>query len=106
MNKTVLPFASVIALFVVTISAFLLADGPRDNLPDQVRPVPPPGIKVPASDQAELETGLAKLGTEIEALLKNLQKQPALPELLPDVEIFHKAVRYALTGNESFKVGI
>ncbi|MBI5685645.1 MAG: prolyl oligopeptidase family serine peptidase [Verrucomicrobia bacterium] len=81
----------------------LRADGPRDNLPDSVRPVPPLGIEVPAEDRVELEAGLKKLGTEVEFLRGALKTQPAKLALLPDVEIFHKAVRYALTYNEFFK---
>ena len=39
---------------LVTLAAGALADGPQDNLPDKVRPVPPAGIKVPDADQQEL----------------------------------------------------
>ena len=68
-----------------------------------MRPVPPPGVEVPAEDRTELEAGLKKLGAEIESLRGALKSQPAKMELLPDVEIYHKAVRYALTYNEFFK---
>jgi dienelactone hydrolase len=94
------PFLPLAFFFFVTT---LRADGPRDNLPDSVRPVPPPGIEVPAEDRAELEAGLKKLGTEVEFLRGALKTQPAKLSLLPDVEIFHKAVHYALTYNEFFK---
>jgi dienelactone hydrolase len=88
---------------VLLLVATLRADGPRDNLPDNVRPVPPPGVEVPAEDRAELEAGLKKLGTEVEFLRGALKSQPAKLALLPDVEVYHKAVRYALTYNEFFK---
>ncbi|MCX6900577.1 MAG: prolyl oligopeptidase family serine peptidase [Verrucomicrobia bacterium] len=88
---------------VLLFALSLCADGPRDNLPDSVRPVPPPGIEVPAEDRAELEAGLKKLGAEIESLRGAVKSQSAKLELLPDVEIYHKAVRYALTYNEFFK---
>jgi dienelactone hydrolase len=84
-------------------AATLRADGPRDNLVDNVRPVPPPGVEVPAEDRAELEAGLKKLGAEVEFLRGALKTQPAKLKLLPDVEIYHKAVRYALNYNEFFK---
>jgi len=61
----------------------------------QVRPVPPPGVPVPPADRAELEAGLAALGRRIDALRG--------VALLPDVEIYHKAVRYALENNEFFR---
>src|SRR4051794_28520077 len=79
------------------------ADGPGDNIPDKVRPIPPPGVVVPAADRAELEAGIAQLGSEIEALRTSLKSQPALLELLPDVQIYHNAARYALTYNEFFR---
>ncbi|HZY90433.1 MAG TPA: prolyl oligopeptidase family serine peptidase, partial [Gemmataceae bacterium] len=91
-----------LALFVLASAALLRADGPADNRPDNVRPVPPPGIAIPAADRDELRQGLDALGKEVEALRKDLQKRPTLLELLPDVEVFHKAVRYALDYNEIY----
>jgi pimeloyl-ACP methyl ester carboxylesterase len=61
----------------------------------QSRPVPPPGIEVPAADRKALETALARLSAKIARL-------PASP-LVPDVRIFHDAVRYALVYNEFLK---
>ncbi|HLF94598.1 MAG TPA: prolyl oligopeptidase family serine peptidase [Planctomycetota bacterium] len=93
-----------------TLLAFILlvpcalADGERDNQVDNVRKVPPPGVAVPQADKAELETGLAELGKEIEALKGDLKAKPALLSLLPDVQIYHNAVRYALQYNEIFNV--
>ncbi|MGH9720744.1 MAG: hypothetical protein ACRD8O_11075, partial [Bryobacteraceae bacterium] len=55
----------------------------------QIRPVPPPGVAVPERDRADLESGLATLGRSIDQLRG--------VELLADVQIFHNAVRYALT---------
>ncbi|HEU4754771.1 MAG TPA: hypothetical protein VFU47_16805, partial [Armatimonadota bacterium] len=83
----------------LVLAAF--ADGPADNIPDKVRPVPPPGIMVPDADRAELENGLADLEKSIAALRP---KAPAAP-YLPDVEIYAKAVRYALQGGEFFAPG-
>ena len=60
-----------------------------------LRPVPPPGITVSPEDRKDLEAGLKRLAQSIE----QLQGKP----LLPDVQIFHEAVRYALTYNEFFK---
>lgn len=70
---------------------------------NNIRRIPPPGIEVPAADRAELEAGITTLGKEIEALRATLQDKPALRELLPDVQIFHNAIRYALTYHEFFK---
>ncbi|HTX38870.1 MAG TPA: prolyl oligopeptidase family serine peptidase [Bryobacteraceae bacterium] len=59
------------------------------------KPLPPPGIQVPAADRAELEAGLER----IHAAIAELGNQP----LVPDVEIYEKAVRYALQYHEFFK---
>src|SRR5205085_8986237 len=75
----------------------------QQNNPDDVRPVPPPGIEVPAAERAELEAGIATLGKEIESLRAELKNKPALLKLLPDVQIYHNAARYALTYNEFYK---
>ena len=61
-----------------------------------IKPVPPPGIIVSEEDKKDLEAGLKRLAQSIE----KLQGKP----LLPDVRIFHEAVRYALTYNEFFKI--
>ncbi|MFO0877197.1 MAG: prolyl oligopeptidase family serine peptidase [Gemmataceae bacterium] len=89
-----------LCLAIFTLAA--LADGPGDNLPEKVRPVPPVGIAVPEEEQAALARGLESLGAELASLAKEGSKNPALAELLPDVEIFHKAVRYALKHNEFY----
>ena len=60
--------------------------------------MPPPGVAVSPADRAELEAGLAILGKEIDALRGNAKAAP----LLPDVQIYHNAVRYALQYNEFF----
>src|SRR4051812_47143926 len=60
-----------------------------------VKPVPPPGIEVPAADRAELEAGLERL----KVATGHLKGNP----LLPDVMIYQEAVRYALQYGEFFK---
>src|SRR5947208_8481342 len=89
------------AVLIAITAAGVRADGLQDNIPDKVRPVPPSGIEVPAGDRAELESGIAALGQEIDSLRARLKGKPLL-ELLPDVQIYHNAVRYALTYNEFF----
>jgi pimeloyl-ACP methyl ester carboxylesterase len=80
----------------------LRADGPADNRPEAVRPVPPPGITVPAADAKRLRDELAELGREIDRLKSSLKSQPRLLTLLPDVQIYYQAVRYALDYQEFF----
>ena len=60
----------------------------------QDRPVPPPGVAVSEADRKELESGLARLSESIKSLDTNT--------LLPDVQIFHDAVHYALAYDEFF----
>ncbi len=61
----------------------------------QSRPVPPPGVEVPTNDRTDLEAGLKRLSVSLEKLQGH--------DLLPDVQIFYDAVRYALTYNEFFR---
>src|SRR6185295_5082993 len=60
----------------------------------QGKQIPPAGVPVPDADRTELESGLKQLAQEIEPLRKSHA------DLLPDVEVFHKAVQVALTHNE------
>ncbi len=53
--------------------------------------------------RASLSARTDALGREIEALRRDLARQPARLALLPDLEIFHKAVDWALRYNEFFK---
>jgi len=89
-------------LALLCFSASVLADGPSDNLADKVRPVPRKGAPIPASDREELEKGVTTLGHEIDALRTELKNRPAQLALLPDVQIFQNAVRYALGFDEFF----
>ena len=98
-----MPSRVLAGLAVLVLAQPVLADGPKDNLVDDVRQIPPKGIDVPAADLAELRKGLATLRKEIDALPKALRGRPQLLELIPDVEVFHKAVRYAVEYGEFFK---
>jgi hypothetical protein len=77
-------------------------DGPADNSLDKVRPVPPKGIVVADVDRAALQAGVDGLGKDIDAVRDALKAKPELLALLPDVQIFHNAVRYALANNEFY----
>jgi len=83
------------------VSGQVRADGPADNQAEKVRPVPPLGIEVPEDQRDDLEDGLKKLKTIIDELA--LSKDARVKELLPDVQIYHKAVSDALTYREFFK---
>ena len=91
--------ASVACLCLFTLS--VAADGPGDNRPDSVRPVPPPGIEVPPETRNKLQAGLEALGKQIEQVSTQVRGK-SLADLLPDVRIFHKAVHDALKYNEFY----
>ncbi len=93
-----IPFA--IALLVLQPANS--ADGPKDNQFENVRPVPPKGVAVPAADREELKAGQAALQAGIERL--KLRKDVFVSERIPDVEIYSKAVKYALEYDEFFNV--
>lgn len=89
-----------ISLFFTRI---LLADGPADNIPDNVRRIPPvPKVKLTPDERNELDRGVETLAAEIEALRVSLKAKPDLLALLPDVQIFHNAIRYAIGFDEIF----
>jgi pimeloyl-ACP methyl ester carboxylesterase len=60
--------------------------------------VPLPGIAIAEKDRAELRAGVDALAREINSLRSSGQR-----ELLPDVEIFHKAVDWALRYDEFYR---
>jgi dienelactone hydrolase len=82
----------------------LLTPGARaaENASENVKLIPPAGIAISDKDRAELEQGVAELGREIQSLRADLSGKPALLELLPDVQIYHKAVDWALRFNEFY----
>jgi dienelactone hydrolase len=77
---------SLVLLFVPIV---LFAQAPQN------KPLPAKGIAVPEADRRELGAGLDRLGAQLEALKGNPH--------LADVVIFHKAVRFALEGDEFFR---
>jgi len=84
---------NLFCLLLFTVVA--LAQQPTQQRPP-MRPIPPAGVEVPAPDRTELENGLKRL----KAAIDKLGHHP----LLPDVMIYHEAVRYALQYNEFFKL--
>lgn len=91
-----------ICVLALALLPLAYADGPADNQPDNVRRVPPPGTAIAPSDRDELQAGASQLADEIDSLRTALKGQAALLKLLPDIAIFHKAVRSALAYDEFF----
>ncbi len=92
-------------LLICSIVAFSIAhaDGPEDNLVQNVRPIPPPGVEVPAIDKDALNKGLAELRLLIDEVIQTPSKNPKFANLIPDVEIYHKSVDWALRYNMIYK---
>src|ERR1700722_9883084 len=86
---------SFISIFAIVVSG--------DEVQDTR--MPPRGIPVPPAVRSELESGVKKLGDEIERFRTAPQIQTkTIPfESLPDVEIYYNAVRYALEDDIFYK---
>ncbi|SIN85467.1 Prolyl oligopeptidase family protein [Singulisphaera sp. GP187] len=95
-----MPRVRLAAFFVVVTATFAGADGPNDNLPEAVRRIPKLGIEVPPADREALETGL----TELQAVIDKLKegRDAWVLELIPDVQIYQRAVHDALKYHEFF----
>jgi len=100
--KTKIPISKLLSILLISGlsltpagAAVKQASGPKFQ-PNPLKLNPPPGVVVPPSVRAELTAGVASLGKLIEALHVSLGDKPELLALLPDVQIYHNAVRYAL----------
>jgi dienelactone hydrolase len=90
-------------LGLVAIACLIVAL-PAQTPPPPAKRLPPAGVAIPASARAELTTAAAALRKDLDALTLELAQNPKLAALLPDVEIFHKAVDWPLRYDEFFDV--
>src|SRR5262245_54628789 len=93
-------FYRLFAASILLLTAFAFADGPQDNIPTNVRRVPKLGVEVPPERKTKLEAGLKVFDEKIATLKKS--KDAKTIELLPDVEVYFKAVHDALDYQEFF----
>src|SRR5688572_9363103 len=93
---------STICLFGLLAVLPLFADGPADNVVEKVRPVPPLGAKISPEVRTELLDGASALSGEIEKLRTEFKGKSNTLALLPDIQIFEKAVRWAVQYDEIF----
>lgn len=92
-----MPHRTVIAALVLLGVSVTLA---ADTFPPIPRKLPPTnGVKISADDRARLEAELGK----VQRRLKAAEAKPALAEILPDVRVYEKAVRYALLHDEFYE---
>src|SRR5438046_622696 len=87
-----------VCLSLCSSLCFGLAEAPESN-----RRAPPVGIAVPEEVRGELEKGEAELGQQISELREVVKGNQKLQRLLPDVEIFHKAVQWPLLYSEFYR---
>src|SRR5689334_21391706 len=66
--------------------------------------LPPVGKEIPPADRKELEESLGQLANVINVLKRELATKPNLLDLLPDVQIYHKAVDWPLRYQEPLDV--
>jgi pimeloyl-ACP methyl ester carboxylesterase len=96
-SKCLLPPAAVVVFVGLTAAADQGA-----GQQDKVQRVPPAGKAVPDDVRKELQAGTDELARSIDDLRTALKAKPALLDLLPDVQVYHKAVDWALRYDEFF----
>ena len=79
----------------------VFADGPADNKVENIRPIPPLGIEVPAEVREGIVQALVPLQQAVGQLRND--KNAIAQKYLPDVEIFSRAVEIALNENGFFE---
>jgi pimeloyl-ACP methyl ester carboxylesterase len=77
-------------------------DGAADNLPENVRRIPPPGVAIPEDARRELTSAAARLKENIDASAAAWEHFPVRYRFLPDVQVFWKAVDWALRYDEFY----
>ncbi len=95
-----MPLGVLVVSSIAVSPNLAAADGPKDNLPDEVRRVPPLGVELTAKQRNELQQGLSKLVAKIESIKESGDANAI--ELLPDVQIFSKAVNDGILHQELF----
>ncbi|MBI5761496.1 MAG: prolyl oligopeptidase family serine peptidase [Planctomycetales bacterium] len=92
--------SSILAVMLLAGPVIVFADGPQDNIPNNVRRVPALGIEVPAEQRDKLQAGIDELTKSIQSLATS--KDARVRGLIPDVAVYHKAVHDALKYQEFF----
>ncbi len=90
------------APLLALIALFLLCTTGLAQTPPTTKQVPPVGIDVPEDQRQGLLEGARRLRKALDELVAELNDRPKIAQLLPDVEIFHKAVHDAVAHGEIF----
>lgn len=88
------------SVFLASLLVTAVAAAQAPSLPPPPKRIPIPGLTLTDTERAELTAGAAALRRELDALAGELSGDARLSTLLPDVEIFHKAVDWALRYDE------
>lgn len=90
------------ALLACAAASSAHADGAADNIAENVRRIPPPGVAIPDDARAELTSCAAALQASLAAAATDWEKLPDRTRFLPDAEVFWKAVDWALRHDEIY----
>ena len=93
-------FYAILLFALLQFNSALWADGEGDNNPEQVRQVPRVGVQVSDEDRTKLKAGLEELAGLMKQI--ELSKSDFALSFLPDVEIYHRAVKDNLEHQEFF----
>lgn len=94
---------SAVAALLFAPFPVAFADGPADNTGSNVRRIPPPGIVVPDAVRLELQSGADQFRAAIDDFVSTQPESAETLRYLPDVEIYHKAVDWALRYDEFYQ---
>ncbi|MDA7874048.1 prolyl oligopeptidase family serine peptidase [Rhodopirellula sp.] len=96
-------YLALVAVCSYSMSCILVrADGLQDNIPEKVRAVPPVGVQLTEQERKGLEAGLKNLRQLVKQLRQRSDQRTV--DLLPDVEIFLRAVDHGVQYRELFSV--
>jgi pimeloyl-ACP methyl ester carboxylesterase len=88
----------LIVVSIVSLSTLLALPLRAEDWKPIPRKLPPVGIKIPDGKRLELETAIAKMHGRIE----KIRERSDVGNLVDDVEIYHKALQYALINDEFY----
>jgi len=92
--------APLLPCLLSLLAAALIAGQAPATPPVKPKAIPGPGIAIEPAVRQELSTACDALAKRIADLRSALAGKPALAARLPDVEVFHRAVRSALDHDE------
>jgi len=98
MRRTLLGFLALVATAVAQPAP--AAAGSAPTPPPPPKRIPIPGITLTDNERTRLTTGTAELRADLDQLARELAAEPKWLALIPDAEIFHKAVDWALRYDE------